>query len=321
MPAAVEKMNRLIGEKTPFVFIIDFDALRPIVIPVSEIDPEKLLFDFNGFRNYIPPEPNSAPVTLRKKPMPFEMYKHQFDKVKHEIQSGNTYLLNLTCSTPVEISHSLKDIFFRSLAKYKIWFDDQWTVFSPESFIRIRDGRVSTYPMKGTIDAALPDAESRILNDPKETAEHNTIVDLMRNDLSMIARNVRVSRFRYIDRITTADKTLLQVSSEISGVLPEDYAKSLGEMIFRLLPAGSISGAPKEKTVSIIRQTETHSRGYFTGICGWSDGKQLDSGVMIRFIERQNDRYTYKSGGGITFMSDPFTEYQEVIDKIYVPII
>lgn len=318
---AIEQINRLATQRTPFIFIFDFDMANPLILPVAEADPAEMLFDFNGYKNFQMPQVAFEPVSFIKYPMPFASYKEQFEKVKREIQAGNTYLLNLTCETPVKINLSLKEIFYRSHARYKIWYRDEWVVFSPESFIRIKGNCISTYPMKGTIDAALPDAEHQILSDPKETAEHHTIVDLLRNDLSMIASHVRVRRFRYIDRLETSGKTLLQVSSEITGELPADYRSSLGERLFRLLPAGSVSGAPKEKTVAIIHETETHQRGFYTGICGYDNGQSLDSGVMIRFIEQRNRQYYYKSGGGITFMSNAESEYQEMLDKVYVPVV
>jgi para-aminobenzoate synthetase component 1 len=174
--------------------------------------------------------------------------------------------------------------------------------------------------MKGTIDASLPDARERILNDPKEFSEHATIVDLIRNDLSQVATAVRVNRFRYIEEITAHRTSLLQVSSEISGKLPIDYHQQIGDIMYALLPAGSISGAPKNKTVEIIKQVEGNNRNYFTGVFGCFDGHQLDSGVMIRFIEKQDEQLVFKSGGGITAQSDLILEYQEMIDKVYVPI-
>ena len=174
--------------------------------------------------------------------------------------------------------------------------------------------------MKGTIDANYPDAKTTLLSSKKEVAEHHTIVDLIRNDLSMVAKNVRVERFQYIDHIRTNNRELLQMSSEISGELPADYHEHLGDIIFKLLPAGSISGAPKPKTIEIIKQAEQYDRGYFTGVFGIFDGKDIDSGVMIRFIEKTKDGYVYKSGGGITSQSDCKQEYQELINKIYVPV-
>jgi para-aminobenzoate synthetase component 1 len=110
------------------------------------------------------------------------------------------------------------------------------------------------------------------------------------------------------------------VSSEISGQLPVDYHKHLGDIMYSLLPAGSISGAPKVKTVEILRAAEMHERGYFTGVFGYFDGMDLDSGVMIRYIEMQDGKMMYKSGGGITTQSTAEDEYREMIDKVYVPI-
>ena len=89
---------------------------------------------------------------------------------------------------------------------------------------------------------------------------------------------------------------------------------------FKLLPAGSISGAPKKKTVEIICKAENYKRGFYTGIFGFFDGEKLDSGVMIRYIEEQNGKLIFKSGGGVTTFSDEEKEYNEMIDKVYVPI-
>ena len=110
--------------------------------------------------------------------------------------------------------------------------------------------------MKGTINATLPDAENQLLTNEKEQREHYTIVDLMRNDLSMVAKNIQVKKFRYIDRIKTQKGEILQTSSEIYGKLNENWQNQIGDILEKLLPAGSISGAPKEKTTQIIQQAE-----------------------------------------------------------------
>ena len=93
-----------------------------------------------------------------------------------------------------------------SQAKYKLYYNDQFVVFSPETFVQIRNGVITTFPMKGTIDAALPEADRRIIEDEKEAAEHVTIVDLLRNDLSMVSRDVYVKRYRFIECIHTNGK-------------------------------------------------------------------------------------------------------------------
>jgi para-aminobenzoate synthetase component 1 len=136
----------------------------------------------------------------------------------------------------------------------------------------------------------------------------------------MVAEQIEVKRFRYVDRLSTNRIDLLQVSSEITGELPENYLSFMGEILFKLLPAGSISGAPKSKTVAIIETAENYEREFYTGICGWFDGKNLDSAVMIRFIEQKGEELIFKSGGGITAMSDATKEYNELIQKVYAPI-
>lgn len=206
--------------------------------------------------------------------------------------------------------------------------------FSPETFVRIKGGRIYSYPMKGTLDASLPNAEKLLMEDQKEAAEHATIVDLIRNDLSRVAENVRVDKYRYIDVLHTNKGDILQTSSEISGRLPEDYPHHLGEILDAQLPAGSITGAPKDKTMQIIQEAEGYDRGFYTGIMGIYDQGELNSAVMIRFVEEEaspsktekgknsevSRELYFKAGGGITSKSDCRKEYEEVIQKIYLPI-
>jgi len=174
--------------------------------------------------------------------------------------------------------------------------------------------------MKGTIDATLPDARRRLFEDKKEAAEHATIVDLLRNDLSQHATQVTVRRYRYFDRLTTHRGALWQTSSEIEGRLPDDYRSRLGDILLDMLPAGSITGAPKPKTMDIIAEAESYDRGFYTGVAGWFDGDDMDSCVLIRFMEQEGGRLYFKAGGGITFQSDMHSEYEEMKQKIYVPI-
>ncbi len=318
---AIELMNRLGAERIPFLFIIDFAMKKPRVVRLCDIQSKDILYDIGGVRNYMVKRKVLKKIAFTKKPVTMNQYKKAFLNVMSHLNGGDTYLCNLTFPTPITTNLTMKEIFLYSNATYKLWYENQFVVFSPETFIKIRGTRVSSFPMKGTIDASIRHARKIILSDPKETAEHNTIVDLIRNDLSMIAKKVRVVKYRYVLKIRTLNKNLLQVSSEIGGILPNDYNSRLGEIIFRLLPAGSISGAPKKKTVEVIRESERYVRGYYTGIFGIFDGKNLDSGVMIRFIERHKGSLVYKSGGGITAMSDLKSEYREMIDKVYVPIV
>jgi len=316
-----EQMNMWGEAGIPFLFIIDFELNKPLIFRLDEIDKGRILYYINGVTNSRIKAIIPEQIDLVKHPECYEEYLGKFKKIQEEISVGNTYLLNLTCTTPVELNMTLKKVYHLSNARYRIWFDDEFVCFSPEIFVTIRDGIIRSFPMKGTIDASIKDAEQVILADLKEKAEHNTIVDLIRNDLSLVSSGVRVERFRYPETIKTNEKSLLQISSEIRGDLGDNYMSHLGDIIYSLLPAGSVSGAPKRKTTEIIALAEDSDRGYYTGVAGVFDGQNLDSCVMIRFIEKTYDGYIYRSGGGITSFSDPLSEYKEMIDKIYVPII
>ena len=319
---AVQKMNHLGRQKTPFLFIIDYEMQQPIVLTLDEVKEQNIFYKIDDKTNFtFGKSPYEKPPYLEKYPISFQEYKKSFDTVKKAMLRGDSFLTNLTKPTPIKVNLSLQEIFQRSRAKYQLYFNDKFVLFSPEIFVKIQEGVISSHPMKGTISADIPDAETVILNDKKEFAEHTTIVDLIRNDISMISEKVWVEKFRYISRIHTHEGDLLQVSSEICGKLPNDYQNQIGTLLFKLLPAGSICGAPKPQTVAIIKEAENYDRGYYTGVFGIFDGKNLDSSVMIRFIEKQADgSLIFKSGGGITVFSDARSEYQEMIDKVYLPI-
>ena len=315
-----QTLNHLGAQGKRFLFLVDFEMENPLVIPLDEVDNNRILYDINGQTNICPTSIPGKKAALKKFPLAFPDYEKRYDIVRSHLAYGDSYLTNLTIKTRIQSEVSLKEMFFLSRARYKLWYEDRFLVFSPETFVQTKEGSIYTYPMKGTIDASVPNATEKILRDAKEMAEHVTIVDLLRNDLSAVATNVEVTRFRYIEEIRTTEKTLLQVSSEIRGHLPSGYEERLGDMMVALLPAGSVSGAPKVKTVSVIREAEKEPRGYYTGIVGVFDGRELDSGVMIRFMENDRGTLYYRSGGGITTQSNAETEYQEAIDKVYVPL-
>ncbi|MDQ3016454.1 MAG: aminodeoxychorismate synthase component I [Bacteroidota bacterium] len=313
----IQQMNQYGRDKIPFLFVLDFKLISPMVIPLEELSSTGVRYQIHGVPQ-IAFDSNNEP-SIKKHPVSIQKYERGFEKVMEAIQAGDTYLLNLSYATQLEGIQNLEEIFVQAVAPYKLMVRDQFVVFSPESFVRIEDGVIRTYPMKGTIDASLPDAEQRLLADRKEQEEHATVVDLLRNDLSIVAEKVTVERYRYITRIETPGKSLLQCSSEITGKLPLDYHNHLGDIMNALLPAGSVTGAPKKRTVELIESIEPEPRGYYTGVFGIFDGERLDSAVMIRMIEQRADKFYYRSGGGITYRSDAESEYQEMLDKVYLP--
>lgn len=302
--------------------MIDFEVRRAVVIPLTELAAQGISVEFKGKKYGM----DIQPVSTRKQevatcPIEEDTYRNAFQQVQDGIQAGNSYLLNLTFPTEVHTDYTLEDIFTAAQAAYKVYCQDKFVFFSPESFIRIADNKIYSYPMKGTIDATLPNALQELIDSPKELYEHYTIVDLIRNDLALVSADVTVEKFRYHELIETASgHKIYQTSSIIRGELEESWKDHIGEMLQKLLPAGSISGAPKAKTLEIIHAAELDDRGFYSGVTGIFDGDSLDSCVNIRFIEQKGQgRYTYRSGGGITCNSNCLDEYNELITKVYVP--
>jgi len=314
------EMDELSLQKVPFFFVIDFLMENVLIFSQEDLDAQKILVDFPNFKNVQPFTFETKEVTWKSFPQSKEDYQKGFGIVQNHLKLGDSYLINYTCETPIETNLSLEEIFYRSEAKYKVLLPKNFTFFSPETFVEIKNQEIFTHPMKGTIEASVPNAIDELKNSVKEKAEHYTVVDLLRNDLSMVADWVQLDEFQRIDFLKTRNKNLYAMSSEISGKVKPEFQNKIGRLMKTLLPAGSILGAPKPKTLEIILESETYERGFYTGVCGYFDGKNLDSCVMIRFIQQNGKNLTFRSGGGITHLSKLADEYQEMKNKIYVPI-
>ena len=304
-------------KREPFFFVIDFERKEHYVSPLDSLD-EGIEFSINQ-----PPSKryHDKRIHYSYEPVSIERYEKAFLAIKEQIKKGNTYLINLTFPSKLTIDYSLKEIYDYSDAKFKLLYHDKFVCFTPERFVKIKNNTIFTHPMKGTIDAKIPQAEEKILADEKEMAEHTMVVDLLRNDLSLVSKKVRVEKFRYVERIKAGERELLQVSSKIKGELEEDWQDSIGDILCAMIPAGSITGTPKKSTIEIIQQVEGYERGFYSGVFGVFDGESLDSAIMIRYIEKVKDTLYYKSGGGITIDSDLMSEYNEMCEKIYVPFL
>lgn len=309
-----------IGE--PFIFALDYE-LEEGYFSRNPKYQQDFLYDIRGESNVKDlPKAQLPPITkFSLSPITEAAYSERFAIVRDALLRGDSFLANLTIATEIECNLTLPDIFGHSIAPYRFFLPGRFVSFSPERFVHIdKTGRISSNPMKGTIDASLPQAAERLLADYKESAEHSTIVDLIRNDLSRVSTNIRVDRFRYLERIETNQGAILQMSSCVSGKLPSGWQAELGEILAKLLPAGSISGAPKESTCQIIRQAECgEKRGFYTGVAGYFDGEELDSAVLIRYIEETPQGLRFRSGGGITINSQMHNEYEEILLKVYLP--
>lgn len=314
-------MNNFAMQGVPFLFIIDYEGKRAVVEPENEVDANELRYCFNGKGNATQTAyPANKDIEWRIEPPTEDEYQHSFNIVRNAMLAGNSYLANLTCRVALRTNLSLPDLYNAAEARYRLWMKDKLVCFSPETFVKIAQREISSYPMKGTAEDVSPSSAEQLLANEKEAAEHATIVDLIRNDLSMVAYDVHVERYRYVERLNTHRGPLLQTSSEIRGRLMPHLMQRPGDVIFSQLPAGSITGAPKKKTMEVIAEAENYHRDFYTGVMGRWDNGELDSAVMIRFIDQCHGKLFFKAGGGITAKSNWKDEYHEVIEKVYAPI-
>lgn len=311
------KINAAARQGEKFLFAIDYEMNECIFVE-NPLECKDILWRTPKAANFCQTEV-IEPADLSPKYISFEQYTDKFETIYNGLYGGRSFLANLTVKTPLGGDISLENIALSAKSKYLLYVPERFVSFSPEPFVRVSEsGQISSYPMKGTIDAAIPDAEQTLLNNYKERAEHSTIVDLIRSDLSRVATKVNLNKFCYIDRLSTVNGEILQMSSEIVGDLLPEFSDKYGDMLFELLPAGSISGAPKRATVELIGDAEGEKRGFYSGVFGYYDGSEFDSAVLIRYIEKQGDRFYYRSGGGITINSEKKSEYEEVNSKIYI---
>jgi para-aminobenzoate synthetase component 1 len=152
---AIAEMNSLGAKRIPFLFVLDFDLSEPFVCPLADVCPENILFDISGISNFAAPADISPLSDFRKRLVPISVYGDAFRRVREHLFHGDTYLLNLTFSTPVDTSMTLRQIFHCSRARYRLFFFDRFTVFSPECFVKIGDNSISSYPMKSLLSTQL----------------------------------------------------------------------------------------------------------------------------------------------------------------------
>jgi para-aminobenzoate synthetase component 1 len=320
MKAWAQDLNQAGAAGKRLFFLVDFEQEAPHTWLIDEGQLDIPKFVFPNHRNIHVGTPSPQPELVAEH-ISKDQFREAFEVVKKGLHRGDSFLTNLTFPTPIKLHGTMEAVFHHSEALYRIWWPNKFVCFSPETFVTISaDGYIESRPMKGT-SLDTPSARRALQRSPKEVAEHATIVDLIRNDLSQVAKKVRVTRYRYFHKIATSRRGLLQTSSNIGGELGPQWPAQLGDIMLKLLPAGSVSGAPKPATLDIIREAEGGPRGYYCGIAGYFDGVRLDTCVLIRFIEEdESGRHYFRSGGGITAQSDWREEYLELKAKIRIPL-
>ncbi|MGN1349570.1 MAG: anthranilate synthase component I family protein, partial [Anaerovoracaceae bacterium] len=188
---------------------------------------------------------------------------------------------------------------------------------SPETLVKLEDGVLHTFPLAGTRPRGKTyeedqELERSLLADPKELAEHNMLVDLGRNDIGKLSRfgTVEVEKYMSIERYSH----VMHIGSTVRGLIRED--RDAVDAVASVLPAGTLSGAPKIRACEIINELENNKRGIYGGAIGYLDFTgNLDTCIAIRIAFKKNGKVFVRSGAGIVADSVPETEFQECINK------
>ena len=254
-----------------------------------------------------------------------ERYGEKVARIREEIAAGNVYQVNLTREERWQWQGDLTE-FARRLAvadpapHSALIAGPDFAVVSasPESFLRIHQGRIVTRPIKGTAPRSADPQEDRALAEglmasPKNRSELAMITDLLRNDLTRICRvpSVRVEAFPLLESYARVHHLVAIVSGELMPGL------TLESLLSATFPGGSITGCPKLAAMTLIRGLEDRARGVYTGALGWfsHDLSQLDLAISIRTAWASEDELRFAVGGGIVWDSDPREEYLETVHK------
>ena len=251
-------------------------------------------------------------------------YSKMIEKAKHYIHEGDIFQVVLSNPIRAKATGSLLDT-YRVLrasnpSPYMFYFssdDIELAGASPETLVKVEDGTVRTFPLAGTRprgktkeeDEAL---EKELLADEKELAEHNMLVDLGRNDMGRICKvgSVAVEQYLGIERYSQ----VMHIGSTVVGELAED--KDAVDAMNAILPAGTLSGAPKFRACEIIEELENSKRGVYGGALGYLDFTgNMDVCIAIRLVYKKNGEICIRSGAGIVADSNPIKEYEECKNK------
>jgi len=253
-----------------------------------------------------------------------EAFMKKAQKAKNYIKEGDIFQVVLSQIFKAKLSSNLFDVYrvLRTVNPspymYLMQFDDlQLAGASPETLVKVQEAIVTTMPIAGTRPRGKTEEEDRrlgkeLLSDPKELAEHNMLVDLARNDIGKISEidSVEVTEYMTLQKFSH----VTHISSTVQGKLKKDLSSV--DVIRSILPAGTLSGAPKVRAMEIIEELEEERRGIYGGGIGYLgyDGN-LDTCIAIRTVVKKEGIAYVQAGAGIVLDSDPASEYQECVNK------
>lgn len=270
-------------------------------------------------------EPKKGKITSEIRPLfTKEQFCDMISKAKNYIHEGDIFQVVLSNRLEADFEGSLFNCYrvLRTINPSPYMFylasgDLEITGASPETLVKLENGSLHTFPLAGTkTRGKTPEEdlqlEKELLSDPKELAEHNMLVDLGRNDLGKISKfdSVKVEKYLSIERFSH----VMHIGSTVRGEIRED--KKALDAVDAVLPAGTLSGAPKIRACEIINELENNKRGIYGGAIGYLDFTgNLDTCIAIRIVFKKNGKVFVRSGAGIVADSIPENEYQECINK------
>ena len=253
-----------------------------------------------------------------------EAYCGMVEKAKHHIREGDIFQIVLSNRLSASFDGSLLNTYriLRTInpSPYMFYFsgtDVEVAGASPETLVKLEDGVLHTFPLAGTRQRGKTDEEdialeAELLQDKKELAEHNMLVDLGRNDLGKISKfgSVKVEKLHSIERYSH----VMHIGSTVRGEIRENCDAL--DAIEAVLPAGTLSGAPKIRACQLIGELENNKRGVYGGAIGYIDFTgNMDTCIAIRIAYKKNGKVFVRSGAGIVADSVPEKEYQECLNK------
>ncbi|MBC8198258.1 MAG: aminodeoxychorismate synthase component I [Candidatus Marinimicrobia bacterium] len=251
-------------------------------------------------------------------------YKLLIEKIKANLENGNVYQINQTYPINFDFEGDPFNLYSQLSWKIKprrgMYLNtgkENILSFSPEEFIRVKNRHIYSYPMKGTRPEGATELERQqniieLANSEKDRAEHLMIVDLLRNDLGKICKfgSVKINNLYEIQTYETVHHMVTEVLGELKN------STEISDIIQALFPGGSITGAPKEKAMSIIDNLEDYNRGIYTGAMGYiKPNGDMDFNISIRTLTIEKNNATYPVGGGIVWDSDSNEEWLETKAK------
>lgn len=316
--------------------VIAFDNFRQKIILMVNIDLEHLETEYNRaslelrsmadlIKNGEPKEDIPGHCTTPVTPLfQKEEYCEMVEKAKHHIKEGDIFQIVLSNRLEAGFEGSLLNTYriLRTLnpSPYMFYFsssDMEVAGASPETLVKLEDGVLHTFPLAGTRPRGKTEEEDlqlekELLADEKELAEHNMLVDLGRNDIGKISRfgSVEVEKYHCIERYSH----VMHIGSTVRGEIRDDCDAL--SAIDSILPAGTLSGAPKLRACQLINDLENNKRGIYGGAIGYIDFTgNLDTCIAIRIAYKKNNKVFIRSGAGIVADSIPEKEYQECLNK------